>query len=82
MGLVPLQKRPPESPSPFTIGPHGEKTAIYDPGSEFSPDPKSASTSLFDFHDSRTVTLKSLLFTAQSAVVGYRSRSGLRCRGR
>lgn len=64
------------APHPFTMGPHGGKTTIYDPGSEFSPDPKSASTSLFDFRDSRTVTLNRLLFTTQPAVVGYRSPSG------
>lgn len=52
--------------SPFTMWRHSTKTAIYEPGSRFSPDTKTVSTLILDFLTSGTVRDKCVLFKPSS----------------
>ena len=57
-----IKETPKELPYPSATWGHGEKTAVYEPGSRSSPDTKSSSAFILDFPASRTGRKKCLLF--------------------
>lgn len=64
-----IRETPESFLSPSTMWGHNKKITIYEPGSEFSPDAKSASVLILDFPAFRTMRNKVLLWTLQSMVL-------------